>query len=354
MKYQLNWQLFDLSSNHLLKKKVDNCVILYDDKDYILVTIKYYKKLLLTTYHSDDVYAEDMTKIFISQVEEKLQNLINYSEYVLAPIYFSEGEMGCQIINIGIFILDGFSINVNKESLIGEDFKQCFMSVIKHGIEPTSTDVNELRTERYPELKADIDDILYIKQAGFYFNLLKSLYYTCQKSINKTYISVPISSQNDIRLIDIAELLETAYPHWTSWQIIWRSNKYAITQYFKGKRWDSESDITDNTSKKYRNIIFNQSLMSENRVLKSLSDSVFRPIKPDIENKKGFKPNKKKSDIDTTIEKMGNMNICGKKSGVELQLKKYSKFSGSKHLHYLQKEKIKEAAIAEMLQGLNF
>jgi hypothetical protein len=354
MKYQINWQLLDLSSNYLLKKKIDNCVILYDDKDYVLVTIKYFKKLLFTTYHMEDVYAEDMEVIFKSQIEENLQSLINYSEYKLAPIYFSEGEMGCQIINIGIFILDGFSIKKSNESIIGKDFRQCFMSVIKHGIEATNTNVEELRKERYPELKSEIDDILYIKQAGFYFNLLKSLYQTCQKSINKTYIEVPICSQNDIRLIDITELLETAYPHWIKWQIIWRSNKYAITQYFKGKKWNSESNITDNISKKYRNIIFNQSLMSENKVLNSLSASVFKPIKTVTKNKKGFKNTLKKTDIDTTIEKMSNINICGKKYNFELQLKKYSKFSGSKHLHYLQKEKIKELSISEMLKDLKF
>jgi hypothetical protein len=340
MKYQLNWQLFDLSGNHLLKKKLDNCVILYDDKDYILVSFKYYKNVLFTTYH-ENIDVNDLSYLFINNVEDQLKELINYSEYILAPIYFSEDKEDLQTVNIGIFILDKFTVNKNMEKYIGEDIRHCFMSVIKYGLEPICTDIDELKTKRYPELKADIDDILYIKQAGFYFNLLKSLYYTCYKSINKTYI--PINTNTNI-LIDIAEIFETAYPHWDNWQIIWRSNKYAITNYFKNKKWNSESNLTDNTTKKYRNIVFNQSLMSKNRVINSLEDFHSIPKK----KRTGFK----KTDMDITIEKMGNMNICGKNHSFEKQLKKYSKFSGSKHLHYLQVEKVKEKHISDMLKDL--
>jgi hypothetical protein len=342
MKYQLNWQLFDLSSNHLLKKKLDNCVILYDDKDYILVSFKYYKDVLFTTYH-EDIDINDLTYLFINNVENQLRELINYTEYILAPIYFSEDKEELQIVNIGIYILDKFIVNKNMEKYIGEDTRNCFMSVIKYGLEPTCTDIDELKNKRYPELKADIDDILYIKQAGFYFNLLKSLYYTCYKSNNKTYITIPINSNTDV-IIDIAEIFEIAYPYWDKWQIIWRSNKYAITNYFNNKKWNSETNLTDNTTKKYRNIVFNQSLMKNNKVINSLKE--FNSIQ------KSERPKTKKTDIDITIEKIGNMNICGKKHSFEKQLQKYSKFSGSKHLHYLQSEKIKEKRITDMLKEL--
>lgn len=372
MKYQLNWQIFDISSNYLMKKKIDDCIILYDDKDYILFVIKHYKEFLYSTYHNNEIGTFELENIYKSEVEAVIKKLIDYTEYHLAPIYFSETETDMIIVNIGIFIIKDMKI-VNDR--IGNVCSQCFMAVLNEGIEPINADIDELREKRYPELKTDIDDILYIKQAGFYLNLFKAIYYTCEKSNNKVYITIPIKSLEDTRIIEIADAFNNAYPYWVQWQIIWRSNRYAITQYFKAKEWNSMRGITDNITKKYRNIVFNQSIMSENRVLNSLNLPAFKPIKPN----NGYSNNKKHSthkksknpsgntfsnldSIDTTINKFSNLNICGKnikfncnkKVGESNELVKFAKFSGSKHLHYLQKDKIKDKEILELLKGLSF
>jgi hypothetical protein len=390
MKYQLNWQIFDISSNYLMKKKIDDCVILYDDKDYILFVIKYYKELLFNTYHNEEIDATTLEDIYKTEVENEIKKLIDYSEYQLAPIYFSEIEEGFIIVNIGIFIIKGMKNVVNKSKL-GNVCSQCFMAILKEGIEPINADIDELRVKRYPELKTDIDDILYIKQSGFYLNLFKSIYLTSVKSTNKSYITIPIMSLDDTKTIDISNAFIAAYPHWERWQIIWRSNRYAITQYFKSKRWNSMSCITDNITKKYRNIVFNQSIMSENHVLNSINFNTFKPIKPintikyinddancndshndscnnkvDDNNKlKGTNSFKNMDSIDITINKFSNMNICGKKykgnkgkkEGVKTtssnDLVNFARFSGSKHLHYLQKDKIKDKELLKLLKELN-
>jgi hypothetical protein len=345
MKIQLNWNLFNLSNNYLLQKKIDDCIILYDDKDYILFNIKYYQDFIYITNNNYYCDREELQNIFETEVEDVIKDYITYNDYYISPIYYTETDEGLIIGNIGIFITSNFCFKPGKEL---REYTQSFMTIIKYGLEPTETDIEELKTHRYPELKAEIDDILYIKQAGFYFNIFKSLYYTCNKSNNNTYINLAIKDKNDINPIDMKDLLRTIYPNWEKLQIIWRSNKYAITQYFKVKPWISMENITDNTTKKYRNIIFNQSLMSENKVINSLN------LHTAITDKSNELIDKKEDNIETLIKKINKVSISKKSNNKDKKLlTNYAKYSGSKHLHYIKKEKIKDKFILDMLKELN-
>lgn len=360
MKNQINWHLFNISNNYLLRKKIDDCIILYDDKDYITFNVRYYEDILHMTNHNLPFESMNIYNIFETEIEGKLKQIITYEDFCLVPIYFSETKQGIQIINIGIFIMSKFAFKANKYY---DEFHHCFMSLIKYGIEGTDTNIKELREKNYPELKADIDDVLYIKQAGFYFNLFKSLYYSYNNSLNKIYIKLPIETENNIYMIDVVDIFKTIYPYWQRWQIIWRSNKYAITQYLKFRPWTSMSSITDNTTKKYRNIVFNQSLMSENQVLNSLPDFSLAgkygnpPINDKVNKKKRTKRIKDIDDSDkelsTIIDKIGTLQLRKGSITKEKQLANYSRFSGSKHLHYLKKDKIKEKSILNMLKDLH-
>ena len=144
--------------------------------------------------------------------------------------------------------------------------------------------------------------------------------------------------------------------------------------------------ITDNESKKYRNIVVNQNLMSQNRLINSIFDNsdnntnnnssssnnirnnnnennyqklsnYFIPIKDNLSNNNYNKSNEnaKMTNVISKLSKLSfknNDSECS--SSFPNRIKNYSKFSGSKHLHYLKKEKIKDKAIIEMLRGLNF
>jgi hypothetical protein len=350
MKYQLNWHLFNLSNNYLLKKKIDDCIILYDDKDYINVILKYYQDVLFIT-NTNTFDNNNLYDIFKKDVETQLSNIINYGEYLIVPIYSNttlKNKNQITIINIGIFILSDFKF---KKKLVYTDISNIFLLHIKYGIVENDDDIEELKTRRYPELKSNVDNILYIKQAGYYFNLFKCFNYTYKNSNKKIQLELPVNSKDELHIVDIGDIFENAHSYWDNWQIIWRSNKYAITKYFKGREWNSMNSITDNVSKKYRNIVFNQSLMSENKVINSINN-----INIDIINSNNIKIKNNVDinyDLSQVINKVSNLSLHKNKKTYEERLKSYSKFSGSKHLHYLKKEKIKDKAIIEMLKELN-
>ena len=89
MKYQLNWHLFNLSNNYLLKKKIDNCIILNDDKEYISVNLKYYQDILFITEENTVDFNKNnnnLIQLFRNNIEYKLKELLDYDEYYLAPI----------------------------------------------------------------------------------------------------------------------------------------------------------------------------------------------------------------------------------------------------------------------------
>ena len=159
MKHKINWHLFNLSNNYLLRKKIDDCIILYDDKDYLTFNIRYYKDILYTTNHELPFECIDLYNIFETKIESKLKQIITYGEYYLAPIYFSETKQCVKVVNMGIFIMSDFAFNVDNNF---DEFHHCFMSLIKYGIEPTETEIEELKVKRYPELRADVDDVLYV------------------------------------------------------------------------------------------------------------------------------------------------------------------------------------------------
>lgn len=371
MKYQLNWHLFNLSNNYLLQKKLDDCIILYDDKDYINVNLKYYQDILFIT-NTNTFVNNYLCDIFEKEVESQLADIISYGEYVVVPIYSNitlKNKKQITVVNIGIFILSDFKFKTNTVYM---DSTYIFILRIKYGLEATETDVEELKKKCYPELKADVNDILYIKQAGFYFNLFKCFNYTYKHNNNKIQLELPVNSIDDLVLVDIGDIFENAHSYWDKWQIIWRSNKHAITQYLKYKPWNSMSSITDNTTKKYRNIVFNQSLMSENKVINSLSefncarfihniDNQFKPINnanntdTNTNTKRKVKGSSKDDDMTAIISKIGDMSLHKGKTRktYEQRLSNYSRFTGSKHLHYLKREKVKDKSIIEMLRGLN-
>lgn len=366
MKYLLNWHIFDLSNNWLIRKKMDDCIIISDDKYYFNFHIRYYHDILFNSIYTDELNSINFDREFEDKMKTKIDALIKYSEYYITPIYFSNllnidaNGYDC-IISVGIFVLKDFRF-INS-SVDHDYFAHNFMSLIKYGIEPTNISVDELRSKHYPELKTELDDMLYIKQSGYYFNLFKSFYKSYKHSLNKIYIKLPIKNENDIYMIDIMEIFEIIYPNWQDWQIIWKTNKTAIMEYIKFKPWQTMSTITDSKTKKYRNIILNQSLIYDNDVLKLYIKSLNESDDSESINKLGHKMDKinidskkcKKHLIDTQsclIKSFGKLNLRKKNYDRNKQLENYSKFTGSKHLHYLQKNKIKDKTLLEFINNL--
>lgn len=387
MKYQLNWHLFNLSNNYLLKKKIDNCIILNDDKEYISVNLKYYQDILFITEENTVDFNKNnsnLIQLFKNNIEYKLKELLDYDEYYLAPIYsniITKQKKQISVINIGIFILSKFKFKSEKYN---ETIFTFFLS-IKYGIVPSNDNIEDLKTNKYPELKSNIDNILYYKQSGFYFNLLRCINYSYKSANLVKNIELPINSKNELHILDIGELFENAHSYWSNWQIIWRNTNEDIRKFLKFKPKNNMEFITDNETKKYRNIVVNQNLMSQNRLINSIFDNsnnnssnsnnirnnynennyqklsnYFIPIKDNLVNSNDkfndkCNENEKMTNVISKLSKLSFKNNDGEcLSSFPNRIKNYSKFSGSKHLHYLKKEKVKDKAIIEMLRGLNF
>ena len=350
---QLNWHLFNISNNYIISKHLDDCIILHDDKKYFMFNIKHYEDFKFISTTNQKISKINYVNEFVNSVKDTLNEYITYDEeIIILPIYNNElleNNMDIKnIVNIGIFILKKIKFNkkLNSNNLL-------FMPIVKYGIEPINYNIDELRQEHYKELKSDIDDIIYIKQNGFYFNLINSIYKTENietKFKKEQFINLYMNTINDNHKINIINVLDIIRDFWPNWQIIWRGNKQNITKYLKYKPWEiSVQELTCNielikTNKKYANIIHNQSLLNCNNVINSL-DLLINKIIDDTNNLKiNDDENKKK------ISKITNNNKF--KYDRAKILKNYNNFSGSKHLHYICKDKIKNLEIKKLLEDL--
>lgn len=342
MKITLNWHVFNLSNNYILSKVIDNCIILHDDKQAALINLIYYPNLSLSVekdFHLEndkiinDYYIEN---IFDKEIFSALSKKLNFKQYFISPL--PKISIEDNIYNIGVFILSGFSFKTSTLANLNKDFiSKTIMTKLYKGITVLSNDLKALKETYYPELKSTVDNSVYLKQEGFQFNLFLSIFNTI-KNEDTTINIISNGQENEITLSNIFNICKIYSPNW---QIIWRSSKINIYKGLKQLPWHDMEHITEDSSKKYKNIIKNQQYYSINNVANNIIGNMESENMINQFSNLGINNNELKDyEEDKIVAKLGAITISKKinrKVDRATRLKRIAAITGSKHLHYLEK-----------------
>lgn len=379
----LNWSLFNLSNNTFLDKIKLDCIILRDDKKFAPIHMYYYTDIHYTTFYTynfkDIINDIDYMNEYETKIKSQLELIanVNNTELLIYPIYNNfdnyensdnyetnetpKGIKKCNVINVGIFILNNFSFKCYTYYAYRI---YNFMLSINNGLvcDSNISKLETIKEEYYPDLFSSLKDNVFINQNGYNFNIIKSICSTKKNIENKT-IKLRISGNingnlNNIdytteeiiyKKINIYEILQKLENKWPIYQIIWNTSQIWLKSHNPYNSFQSGLNnmlITNNTTDKYKNIAYNQYLLQYNLPLIEYNNLSIN----------------KHNDIDDLVSSVSQLNVSKSKKISKCsspikdtrkeRLKKYAKYSGSKHIHYYRKEKA-DKSLVDMLSGLN-
>lgn len=329
--YQLNWHVIDISHNYILNRIDDECIILFDDKQYVTFNMMFYENLVFTSnVCKTDFNQSHLCELFEETIAAKLTKVAKYDKVFISLIYndsnnICNSETAIPIVNIGIFILSGFE-------LLKDNFSNTikyFVINITKGLEPNETNMELLRQEYYPEMFDSLADEAFINQNGYHFNLMKALYesYIRLKESNTNMYVELFMEEKYYSVVSILDIIENIKDNWSSWQVIWYSSIHKLSKAQPFKLY-KPIKVSNTISKKYKNINENQSILSVNKLLSKKS---ILSIK-----------SKEDNELDELINKTKTVSLNDKEEKRKKVLSKYNKYCGSKHFHYINKLKVEK------------